>query len=139
MALSEPEILSLPEACYRAEADLKITSRRFANIAEVREFVEQVMDEDWFFETFPAAAGRTPIIESRSSGATWSMCSGDVIAIARVGRNAATVLHELAHWATASADGHGPIWRNAYLKLVRRHIGFHAYGELEAGFKREIV
>jgi len=134
-------VRSLPEAVYAAERVVDETTRRFATMAEVKEFVEHVVDDDWFYDTYPAARGRYPIVESRSSSASFSVCAGDVIAIGNSPhhRTAAVVLHELAHFATASADGHGPIFRNAYLKLVRRHMGFYAWADLEQAYRHEII
>lgn len=131
-------VLSLPEAVYGAEsAALGPVTRRFPTMAEVQSYVETLTSTDWWDETFPAARGRRPVVEARSSSATFSVCSGDVLAIANrpQHRTAATVLHELAHFATDCADGHGPIFRTAMLKLVRREMGFPAYVELEQAYR----
>lgn len=130
---------SLPEACYRAEAFLQPVARRFSTMQEVRDYVMDLTSSDWWIESFPAAFVSIEV-ETRSSSARWSLAlkDGTTIAIANNPRHRtlAVILHELAHVATVSADGHGPIFRSAMIKLVRREMGVYAAVELEQEYRK---
>lgn len=138
----ETLVRSLPEAVYRAEwRTLDPVARRFPTMAALQSYVDHLTMSEWWDEHFPAARDRHPVVEARSSSARFSVCSGDVIAIINspTGRTMSTVLHELAHYATASADGHGPIFRNAMIKLVRHEMGIYAAVELEQAYREEMT
>jgi putative metallohydrolase (TIGR04338 family) len=139
-----PEVRSLPEAVYRAE-DLTLSpvTRRFPTMAAVRAYVTELTLSDWWQLEFPAATTGV-VVETRSSSARFSLSVDDgwcgLVAIANnpQHRTLAVVLHELAHAATVHADGHGPIFRSAMLRLVRREMGIYAAVELEASYRREL-
>lgn len=130
--------LSLPEACYRAEGVLHPLARRFPTMQSIEDYVVALVDSDWFAENFPWVYS-PPIIEARSSSATFSVCSGNVIAIANnpEHRILTIVLHELAHYVTSPEDGHGAKWRGTFLTLVRREMGFPAYIALRDAYRAE--
>lgn len=136
------ETKSLPEAVYSAEhAVLHPITRKFDTMAEVREFVTDLTLSDWWTEQFPAA--HTGIaVETRSSSAVFALGHGErgVVSLPNnpFGRSLCTVLHELAHVATVEADGHGPIFRSAMIKLVRREMGFYAAVDLETEYRRRM-
>lgn len=137
----EATVKSLPEAVYKAEAEsLDRVARKFPTFSEVEGFVEEVLESEWWQNTFPTAPIRV-IVEKRSSSARFALAtSGGVIAIPNSpsGRTTSTVLHELAHTATDRVDGHGPIYRSAMLKLVRHYMGFYAYVNLEHSYSNWI-
>lgn len=136
------EVRSLPEAVYRAEWEtLDPITRRFGTMAEVRAFVELVLSDDaWWHKTFPAGPFEV-YVEERSSSARFAVAvNGNTIAIPNnpTGRTVATVLHELAHIGSTVHD-HGPIFRTGMLKLVRRHMGFYAYAELDRAYRKNLA
>lgn len=137
-----PEVRSLPDAVYRAEDTvLGPVTRQLTTMAEVRDFVSHLTTSDWWQEQFPAA--HTGIeVETRSSSARFALGHGEagLVSIPNNpwGRSLATILHELAHVATVQADGHGPIFRSAMIKLVRREMGFYAAVDLEAEYRRRM-
>lgn len=129
---------SLPDACYTAEGTvLQPVARRFNTMRELEAFVTDLTTSDWWIENFPAAVVGVQV-EARSSTARFSLSHGEWISIANnpMHRTMATVLHELAHAATANADGHGPIFRSAMIKLVRKEMGFYAAVDLENEYRR---
>lgn len=136
--------LSLPEAVYRAENKAILSSaRQFSTTREMRSWVKDVTESDFWLSTFPRAPHHVNV-EIRSGSARFSVAHGNseegTIAIANnpAHRNVAVVLHELAHLATRNADGHGPIFRNALLKMVRYYMGFYSYVDLENAYKEEM-
>lgn len=133
-------VKSLPEAVYKAEDNVLMPiTRRFSTFKEVEQFVESLTASEWWYRTFPNAPLHV-IVEQRSATAAFSVAHDNVIALANnpQGRNIANVLHELAHVATMCADGHGPIFRGAMLKLVRSHMGFYAYVDLEREYRNQL-
>ena len=132
----------MPDAVYRAEDTvLAPVARRFPTMAELRHYVIELTLSDWWQEQFPAAQVGIAV-EERSSSARFSLAvdsSHIAIANAPHHRTIAVVLHELAHVATVSADGHGPIFRSAMIKLVRREMGIYAAVELEAEYRRNFT
>lgn len=138
--MQSTEVRSLPEAVYTAEnLTISKVARRFDDFRSIEDFVEQVITDPWWELKFPAAPLHVHI-ERRSSSSHWSVAHGNTIALANnpQGRSLSTVLHELAHVATAQADGHGPIFRGALLKLVRRYMGFYAYVALKEEYRRQM-
>ncbi len=137
-----PVARSLPDAVYRAEDTvLGPVTRRFATMAEVRDYVAHLTTSDWWQQQFTAA--HTGIeVEARSSSASFALGHGaeGLVSIPNNpwGRSLCTILHELAHVATVQADGHGPIFRSAMIALVRREMGFYAAVELEAEYRRNL-
>lgn len=134
------EVKSLPEAIYTAE---RLTvgeyGRQFTNFGSIESFVDGLVSSNWWMRTFPNAPVHVHV-DKRSPSARFSVAHDNVIALANnpQGRNIANVLHELAHVATMCADGHGPIFRGAMLKLVRSHMGFYAYVDLEREYRNQL-
>lgn len=116
-------------------------TRKFATMAEVREYVASLTTSDWWESQFPAAHLNIEV-EARSSSATFALGHGKAGRVSLpnnpFGRSLCTILHELAHVATIQADGHGPIFRSAMIKLVRREMGFYAAVDLEAEYRRRM-
>jgi len=138
-------VLSLPEAVYRAEDRTILSSaRRFRTVREMEFWIEEVTTSDFWYSTFPQAPDHVEV-EIRSGSAQFSLAHSNrvvgVVAIANNSehRNMAVVLHELAHVATRNADGHGPIFKNALLKMVRHYMGFYSYVDLENAYREEIA
>lgn len=129
------------EVVYQAEwRAIGGTTRSFPTISSIQEYVNNLWLSDWFEEEFPYATMESPpIVEARSSSARYSLAIPEkgVIAMANdpAARVAGTILHEVAHMVTPNHD-HDVIWRSAFLKLVRRELGFYAWVALEAEFSR---
>ena len=104
---------------------------------ELVTYVNYLTHSDWWITSFPAAIVGVNV-ETRSPSARFAVATGETIAIPNNPdhRSIVTVLHELAHIATASADGHGPIFRSAFIKLVRKEMGFYAAVELEQAYRK---
>lgn len=109
-------------------------------MAEVRAYIDMVWNSEWMEETYPHALRNQPRVESRSSSARYSVydVNARVIVIANSPwhRTTSVALHEFAHFLEPD-DGHGALWRTAYLRLVREFMGFDAYGMLVDGYRRE--
>ena len=123
--------------------------RQFADMAQVGDWVATVVTDPWWSETFPAAPLDVDV-QSRSGTSTASVSHvGDAgrAALVRVHpahRNAAGVVHELAHVAAweplagrpgAAEPSHGPRFCEVLLLLWREHLGLHAYGALRSAFE----
>ncbi len=112
--------------------------RRFARFTEVEDYVEQVVGDPWWSQTFPWAPVDVEV-RRRSRSATFSAAhvsiSGEAVLFVRDGSwDAVTVLHELAHVAARSGLGagrsHGAEFTDALQELWRRHLGVHAWAAL---------
>ena len=117
-------------AVYASEdAALGDYGRTFLNLPEVRAYVEELIDSDWWGDRWPhvdaVAVGRTR--SERFSG--YALDGGREIRLGDRGLREPVVLHELAHVLTPGA-GHGPTFVATLLALVRERLGFHAYGAL---------
>lgn len=132
------------EALYRAESQAAPDGgRRFARFAELEAWVTQVVLSPWWESTFPAAPIEVTVLR-RSSGATFSAAhvtedAGEAAVWIRDGSwDALTVVHELAHVATAGrvgADGpHGREFATSLLQCWRELLGVQAYGALRSAF-----
>ena len=132
-------VKSLPEAVYKAEDNVLMPiARRFSTFKEVEQFVENLTASEWWHKTFPDAPLHV-IVEQRSATAAFSVSHENVIAIANNPnhRTSAVVLHELAHVASRTGD-HGPIFREALLKLVRHEMGYYAYIDLRNEYREQM-
>jgi putative metallohydrolase (TIGR04338 family) len=118
------------------EAALAGTGRVFGDLPEVRGYIEELVNSDWWADRWPhieaIPVGRTR--SGRFSGYAVEG-SGEI----RVGPlTEPVVLHEVAHVVTPGA-GHGGAFVDALLALVRERLGFHAYGALLAELRRRDV
>lgn len=147
MSLREPDPTDpYREPVYAAEGEaLPEGGRRFRRFTDLESYVESVLLGAWWERTFPDA----PIdiaIERRSRGATFSAAHVDehgdegVLWIRDGSWDAVTVVHELAHVASANRtqtpDPTGPHGRDfvtALLLAWRELLGLHAYGALRSG------
>lgn len=115
---------------YAAEAALP-PGRTFATGNEVRAFVEQVLLDEDVWDLFPEASAVRVTISGTLK--RHGIATGSHITLSsKRGMDAATALHEVAH--TLANDAHGPEFCSAFLWLVRRHMGFHAYGALRTSY-----
>lgn len=106
--------------------------RRFASIASIQRYVEQVLRLNWVRATWPSrAADAVTVVERRGQRKAEYDRSTVAIAIPPYEGNAAwamrelVVLHELAHHL-AGDDGeepHGPLFLDRLLTLVEGVIG----------------
>lgn len=124
--MSRPEQLAL----YAAE-DAALTGRGilFSGLAEAQRYADRLVASDWWGERWPQV-DRVAVGRSRSR--RWdgyTVLAPGVPEIRLSSLRQRVLLHELAHAVTPGA-GHGPPFVAAYLALVRREMGFHAYGAL---------
>ena len=128
------------ERVYAAEAAaLTDGGRPFTRFTAVVDYVESVVLEPWWEMTFPDAPIEVEV-GRRSRGATFSCAmvsperDAGILLIRDGSWDAATIVHELAHFATMEArpfePPHGPRFVDALTVLWRRHLGVHAYGAL---------
>jgi putative metallohydrolase (TIGR04338 family) len=119
------------------DAALEGVGRRFRHLGEVRAYVAELIDTDWWAERWPDVEA-IPVGATRSrrvSGYAVDATSGGEIRLARQSLREPVLLHEIAHVVTPGA-GHGPPFVAALLALVRERLGFHAYGALLAELRR---
>ena len=120
--------------------------RSFARFADLEDYVESVLMGPWWDHEFPGAPIEVELIR-RSRTATFSAAAVDrtgeeaAIWIRDGSWDAVTVVHELAHVASAQAaprsdptGPHGQEFATALLLLWRELLGLHAYGALRSGF-----
>ncbi|HVW32947.1 MAG TPA: hypothetical protein VHL53_10445 [Acidimicrobiia bacterium] len=126
-------------AVYAAEdAALGARGRTFADLAEVRAYVAELINTDWWGDRWPEV--ETVEVErtrsERFSG--FAVEGGREIRLGQRGLREPVVLHELAHVVTPGA-GHGPSFVETLLALVRERLGFHAYGALLDELRRRAL
>jgi putative metallohydrolase (TIGR04338 family) len=131
------------ETLYACEAAALVDGgRRFRRFAELEDWVQTVVLGPWWERTFPAAPLEVSVLR-RSRGATFSAAHVDTARDAaavwiRDGSwDAVTVVHELAHVASAAgpvdpSGPHGERFATALLLLWRQLLGVHAYGALRS-------
>ena len=135
------------ERLYRAEDEaLGSFGPRFARWREVVAWVDSVTSDPRWIDAFPDAPIEVQVERrSRSARSSVADVATATIHIRDGSWDAPTVLHELAHLATGepapdgpstAADAHGPRFAGTELELVRRFLGFHAYGALRNEFDR---
>jgi putative metallohydrolase (TIGR04338 family) len=125
---------------YVAEAEtLDGRGRRWHRRAEVQAYVDTLIASAWFTERWPDLLRCT--IERRGSGSVWSTCdrldaSGPggaategVILLADGCLTQPVVLHELAHLLLPPHVGHGPVFAETLMTLVRHEMGFFAFAD----------
>jgi putative metallohydrolase (TIGR04338 family) len=126
---------------YAAEsATIAKLGQVWTRLQDAQRHLDAVLETEWFTARWPDLLRCT--IERRGSGSVWSTCerldtaaAGDrptegVILVADGALCQPVVLHELAHLVVASDAGHGPVFAQALLSLVRHDMGFFAYAEL---------
>ena len=120
--------LARQRAVYRAEdAALAGRGRTFRRLAEVQRYVDRLVGDEWWARRWPEVDG---VVVGRSRSRRWdgyAVTGAGEIRLATLSEP--VLLHELAHLVTPGA-GHGPAFTSALLDLVRRQMGFHAYGAL---------
>ena len=119
------------------EAALEGVGRRFRHLGEVRAYVAELIDTEWWADRWPDVEA-IPVAATRSRrvrGYPVDGKGGGEIRLARQSLREPVVLHEIAHVVTPGA-GHGPPFVAALLALVRERLGFHAYGALLAELRR---
>jgi putative metallohydrolase (TIGR04338 family) len=127
---------TMQAALYEAQGEVT-PGRTFTDVRQVRQYVEELLAEDWFQLTWPEVL--TIHVERRGSGARWSCASESdmTISLAREGMTERTVLHEVAHLCVGGIYGHNATFCRGMLTLVRRQMGFHAYGSLLAALRAQ--
>ena len=115
------------------EAALAQAGREFRHLGEVRAYIAELLDSDWWAERWPEVDS-IPVGRSRSGRMSGYAVDG-AAEIRLASLREPVVLHEIAHVVTPGA-GHGPAFVDALLALVRERLGFHSYGALLAEFRR---
>jgi len=121
------------------DAALEGVGRRFRHLGEVRAYVAELIDSDWWADRWPAVeaipvgATRSHRVSGYAVDGSGPGC-GEILCAGQIFRET-VVLHEIAHVVTPGA-GHGPLFVAALLALVRERLGFHAYGALLAELRR---
>lgn len=128
------------ERLYGAEARaIDGSARRWRRWSHVVAFVDDVLAGPMWEELYPDAPLEVNLAR-RSRSSRMSLTEGNraaaAIHIADGQWTGPTVVHELAHVAAGPEAGHGPAFVRAELELVRRLLGFHAYGALRSEFER---
>jgi len=119
------------------EAALALVGREFRHLGEVRAYIAELLDSDWWAQRWPRIDA-IPVGRSRSGRMSGYAVDG-ATEIRLASLREPVVLHEIAHVVTPGA-GHGPAFVDALLALVRERLGFHSYGALLAEFRsREVV
>jgi putative metallohydrolase (TIGR04338 family) len=119
------------------EAALAQAGRVFRHVGEVRAYISELLASDWWAERWPQIEA-IPVSRSRSGRMSGYAVDG-TREIRLASLREPVVLHEIAHVVTPGA-GHGPVFVNALLALVRERLGFHSYGALLAEFRhRDVV
>lgn len=129
------------ERLYDAEHDaLPEGGRRFTRFAQLEQYVHDVALGPWWERTFPDAPVEIDVLR-RSRSATFSAAhvaddGGAAVVWIRDGSwDQVTVVHELAHVATAPGDRSGPHGERFATTLLicwRELLGVHAYGALRS-------
>jgi putative metallohydrolase (TIGR04338 family) len=125
---------------YAAEAaTIAAAGRRWTRLRDAQAYLDGLIESAWFATRWPCLLRCT--IERRGSGSVWSTCqrlgptgSEDfpaeaVILVADGALTQPVVLHELAHLLAPPGAGHGPVFADVLLTLVRHEMGFFAYAE----------
>ena len=118
------------------EAALAGTGRVFKDLRDVRAYLDDLINSDWWADRWPHVE-TIPVARTRSERFSGYAVegSGEI----RVGSlSEPVVLHEVAHVVTPGS-GHGPAFVDALLALVRERLGFHAYGALLAELRQRDV
>jgi len=126
--------LNQQKRLYQAERCLWGHGRDFASNQEVIEYLDSVVQSDWFVKRY----GWVPPIRVEPMRSTkWAGCAdrqGYVIYLKRRTEN--VVLHELAHLLNYS-DQHDHSFVDIMLHLIRNAMGFYAWSEFMYELKRE--
>ena len=126
---------------YAAEDDaLAGVGPRWRRWIDLESYVESVVTSPEWSE-HPTHPPIEVLVERRSRSATFAAASHEQAAIWIPDGHwtAPVVLHELAHLLAPDAEQHGPSFCGAELWLVRRFLGFDAYGALRSAFDRSGV
>jgi putative metallohydrolase (TIGR04338 family) len=118
------------------EAALAGAGKEFRDLREVRAYVDDLIGSDWWADRWPHIEA-IPVVRTRSGRFSGYAVegSGEI----RLGSlTERVVLHEVAHVVTPGA-GHGPVFVDALLALVRERLGFHAYGAFLAELRQRHV
>jgi putative metallohydrolase (TIGR04338 family) len=119
------------------EVALGGAGRTFRDLREVRDYVADLLDSDWWAQRWPRVDAIV-VARTRSGRMSGYAIEGTPeIRLARL--EEPVLLHEIAHVVTPGA-GHGPAFVDALLALVRERLGFHSYGALLAELRhRDVV
>lgn len=118
---------------YEAERCLWGHGRDFASNQEVIEYLDSVVQSDWFVKKY----GWVPPIRVESFQSTkWAGCAdrqGYVIYLKKRTEN--VVLHELSH-LLCSSDQHDEHFVSIFQHLIRNAMGFYAWSEFMYELKK---
>jgi putative metallohydrolase (TIGR04338 family) len=125
------------QSVYAGEdAALAAIGKEFGDLGQVRAYLDELIGSDWWADRWPHVEA---IAVARTRSGRFSGYAVEGTGEIRVGSlREPVVLHEVAHVVTPGA-GHGPVFVEALLALVRERLGFHAYGALLAELRRRNV
>lgn len=106
-------------------------SLRFDKISDAQAYAYDVLGQEESVDALLTGVART------SGRNSWCVREGRgrfQIQLLPQHLNAYVVLHEVAHALTPEDWDHGANFCATLLRLVRTHLGFHAYGALKASF-----
>lgn len=130
------------QECYAAQAALP-DGRRFASVAEVQRFVDELRDRLWWTaQGYHLAVLRIEVGATRSkkfNGIGWfdREAKAGRIELTPEGLTMRTVLHEVAHVLSVAQHGsksHDPWWARTYLTLVSLVMGTEPYLALRSAY-----
>ncbi len=138
--MKSPRLAPCQAAIYEAEAaTIDRAGRHWSRVRDAQAYLDGLTGSNWFFDQWPTLVRVT--IERRGDGSTWSTCQAldvdgpggtpteGVILLAGRTLTQSTVLHELAHLLVPPDTGHGAVFAETLLALVRHEMGFFAFTE----------
>lgn len=128
---------------YNSEAQVFWLGNRgiqFANLDEVRHYINKLVATDWWKARYPHVTKVT--IKSTRARHAWARRVQNVIGMPSVEffLTEKTVLHELAHLVVKTPHpGHGPLYCRVYLDLITLMMGGERSAKLEQQFQQHKV
>lgn len=125
--------MSKDNLVYQAEKAVDICgySSQFVNEDAAFEFLEYILNSEWFYSRFPKIAKIGVIVKETKHSYAWSLNDERpyVIYLPRWSLTDFGIIHELAHICFPYAygdDTHPSEWREIEVELVTRFIGKEA-------------
>jgi putative metallohydrolase (TIGR04338 family) len=125
---------------YAAEAaTIDQVGRRWTRCADAQAYVDRLIASAWFADRWPNMVACTVV--RRGSRSAWSTCehldaagpdgraTEGVILLADGALRQPVLLHELAHLLLPPDEGHGLLFAETLLRLVRHEMGFYAFAD----------
>lgn len=123
---------------WRKRQDDIYSAEHTALSGRCRVFESNAAAEDWLADVCERHSLIVPNVRwGNSRKGQDALASSDTIMLPSndFGRDAATILHELAHTVVGDGHGHDGVWLSRYLDLIRREIGIHHWAALRHDLK----